>query len=88
MIEYELETLPKQLRTKSSMVYLGERIAFGSECELMDIAANEIEKLKAERDRYREALKDIILLAEDFEEFGMHLTSIIVTANEALGVEE
>ena len=81
MTEYKLDTLPKQLRIKSNMIYLGERIAFGSECELMDVAANEIEhlrelkskyiksalyaqdelmKMKAERDRYREALEVIV----------------------------
>lgn len=46
MSEYNLEELPKLLRTKSNMIYLGEKIAFGSECELMDVAANEIEHLR------------------------------------------
>ncbi len=30
------------------MIFLGERIAFGSECELMDEAADEIESLRAQ----------------------------------------
>ena len=67
MTEYKLDTLPKQLRIKSNMIYLGERIAFGSECELMDIAANEIECLLKERDRYREALEVIIAESESID---------------------
>jgi len=47
-----------------------------------------IEELEVERDRYRDALKDIILLAEDFEEIGVHLISITVRANEALEGEK
>ena len=38
----------ERLRIKSNMIFLGERIAFGSECELMDEAAREIEALRAQ----------------------------------------
>lgn len=58
MIEYTLKDLPKQLRIKSDVIYMGEKIAFGSECELMDIAAKEIEVLY-------EALKMVVDKVED-----------------------
>jgi hypothetical protein len=37
-----------RLKIKSNMIFLGEHIAFGSECELMDEAADEIESLRAQ----------------------------------------
>lgn len=35
-----------RLKIKSNMIFLGERIAFGSECALMDEAADEITSLR------------------------------------------
>lgn len=43
-----MKTLPEKLRIKASMIQLGERIAWGSEAELMEQAADEIERLASE----------------------------------------
>lgn len=89
MIEYTLETLPTKLRTKSNMIFMGERIAFASECELMDVAANEIEYLMEERDRYREALE---LIVKNYEAMSPWDNKLIIPnlriANEALEGEK
>lgn len=41
------ETLPKRLRSKASVMVMGERIAWGSDTDLMYEAAVEIDALKA-----------------------------------------
>jgi chromosome segregation ATPase len=37
--------LPKRLRIKAGMIQLGERIAWGSDAEIMEEAADEIERI-------------------------------------------
>jgi hypothetical protein len=44
----------ERLRMKSNIIFLGERIAFGSECELMDEAAREITTLRQQVERLQE----------------------------------
>ena len=40
-----MTTLPERLRIKASMISLGEKIAWGSDSEIMNEAADEIERL-------------------------------------------
>jgi hypothetical protein len=90
-----------RLNIKSNMIFLGERIAFGSECELMDEAALEIESLRqsvaekeAECARYREALEfyaDSNIYAFNLDK-DLFMTDIGkdcgIVAREALGSKE
>jgi len=41
-------TLPEELRMVSNMIHNGEKIQYGRETALMDVAADEIERLQAE----------------------------------------
>ena len=43
-----MSDLPKRLRIKASMIQLGERIAWGSETELMHEAADRIAELESQ----------------------------------------
>lgn len=47
----------ERLRTKASMIMLGEPIAWGSDSAVMDEAASLISALEAERDRLRAELE-------------------------------
>ena len=42
------KTLSEQLRIKAGMMQMGEKIAWGSDTALMEQAADEIDRLKAE----------------------------------------
>lgn len=42
-----MQTISERLRTKTAMIHMGEKIAFGSETALMDEAADTIDALVA-----------------------------------------
>lgn len=51
--------ITKRLEIKSNMIFMGERIAFGSECVLMDEAIIEIQTLRAKVEVLVEALEAV-----------------------------
>lgn len=48
--------LAGKLKMKSAMIHMGEKIAFGSECELMDAAADMLQNLAVQIHKSRDAL--------------------------------
>ncbi|MEO9231539.1 MAG: hypothetical protein ABI216_21675 [Devosia sp.] len=56
--------LVERLRIKSSMIHMGEKIAWGSETALMDEAADRLAQLLAERDSLAAKLKSAEELVE------------------------
>lgn len=67
----------QRLTIKSNMIFLGERIAFGSECELMDEAANEITKLRAQVEELSKDAGRYRWLKENYHGFKMFKNSPI-----------
>lgn len=61
----------QRLTIKSNMIFLGERIAFGSECELMDEAANEINSLRAQVEELSKDAGRYQWLKENYHGFEM-----------------
>ncbi len=60
MTDIKMSELSKRLRIKAAMINAGERIEWGSETSLMDLAALHIEKLEEENERLRAVLTNII----------------------------
>ncbi len=59
MTQIDIAALVADLTTKSAMINMGEKIAWGSETALMDQAAAALIAQDAELKRYREALTEI-----------------------------
>ena len=57
MTQIDIAALVADLTTKSAMINMGEKIAWGSETALMDQAAAALIAQDAELKRYREALE-------------------------------
>jgi hypothetical protein len=53
------KTLQEKLRIKSGMIFMGEKIEFGSECALMDCAADYIDALLQNINDLQKQLKDL-----------------------------
>ena len=62
------KTLSEQLRIKAGMMQMGEKIAWGSDTALMEQAATEIDRLKAQLAQVRKERKaDGFFLSESQE---------------------
>ena len=59
-----MSNLPKRLRIKAGMIQLGEIIAWGSDAEIMEEAADEIDRLKAVPMKYKRMEHNAKLQAE------------------------
>lgn len=64
-----MKTITEELRMVSDMIYLGEKIQFGRECELMDRAANTIEIKDKEIERLS---KEIKRLNRELKKYARH----------------
>lgn len=70
-----MSDLPKRLRIKAGMIQLGEKIAWGSDTELMYEAADRIETLESNLEAEREKVRVLRVALDEISAKALQATA-------------